>query len=345
MTRGKTMRRLILLCFSLISLLICDATLADSAFTKRKDVQRFINSMVKEHGFNKKELTNVMSQVQLQPQIIESMEKPYEKKTWDVYKQLFLTPERVQGGIAFWSANRETLAKAEKTYGVPANIIVAILGVETLYGKKQGNYRVIDALSTLAFNYPKRSAFFTKELGEYLLLCREQKVSPTQHLGSYAGAMGKPQFMPSSYRYYAADFTGNARKDLMNDDQAVIASVANYFKKHGWQTNQGIAQPAKIQGSRYKRINTNYRTAAYRLQQLEAVGIKPLTASMHSPAKVGLIELTTQAGAEYWLAYPNFYVITRYNTSPQYAMVVYLLSQQLKLQWAAANVGKKYAYV
>ncbi|WED42091.1 lytic murein transglycosylase B [Legionella cardiaca] len=340
------MRRLTTFCFALVTFLICGITQADTAFTQRKDVQRFINNMVQQHGFNKKELTLIMDNVQLQPQIIESMEKPYEKKTWDVYKQLFLTPERVQGGLAFWSANRETLAKAEKKYGVPANIIVAILGVETIYGKNQGNYRVIDALSTLAFNYPKRSAFFTKELGEYLLLCREQKISPTQNLGSYAGAMGKPQFMPSSYRYYAADFTGNAKKDLMNDDQAVIASVANYFHKHGWKTNQGIAQPAKVQGNRYKKINTNYKTAAYHWNQMAAAGVKPLTASLHTPAKVGLIELTTQTGAEYWLAYPNFYVITRYNSSPQYAMVVYLLSQQLKMQWAAAaNVGKKYAYV
>ncbi len=301
--------------------------------------------MVQKHGFNKKELTQVMADVKLQPQIIESMNKPYEKKSWDVYKQLFLTPERVQGGIAFWMANREALEKAEKKYKVPANIIVAILGVETIYGKNQGNYRVLDALSTLAFNYPKRSKFFTKELGEYLLLCREHKVSPMQYMGSYAGAMGKPQFMPSSYRYYAVDFTGNPKKDLMNDNEAVIASVANYFHKHGWKMNQGIAQPAKIEGNHYKKINTNYKSAAYHWQQLQAAGIKPLTASLHSPAKVGLIEFNTPKGAEYWLAYPNFYVITRYNTSPQYAMVVYLLSQQLKMQWATANLGKKFAYV
>ncbi|CEK10038.1 lytic murein transglycosylase B [Legionella hackeliae] len=340
------MRRLITLCLALVTFSICDVLQADTAFTQRKDVQRFINNMVQEHGFNKKELTQIMDDVKLQPQIIESMEKPYEKKSWDVYKQLFLTPERVQGGIAFWTANREALEKAEKKYGVPANIIVAILGVETLYGKNQGNYRVIDALSTLAFNYPKRSAFFTKELREYLLLCREHRVSPTEYMGSYAGAIGKPQFMPSSYRYYAVDFSGNAKKDLVNDDEAVIASVANYFHKHGWQMNQGVAQPAKILGSSYKKINTGYKSAAYRWQQLAAAGVKPLTASLHSPSKVGLIELTTQTGAEYWLAYPNFYVITRYNSSPQYAMVVYLLAQQLKMQWASsANIGKKYAYV
>lgn len=163
-------------------------------------------------------------------------------------------------------------------------------------------------------------------------------------MGSYAGAMGKPQFMPSSYRYYAADFTGNPKKDLMNDDDAVIASVANYFNKHGWNLNQGIAQPAQISGTGYKRINTSYKTAAYSISQLRAAGIKPVTASFNVPKKAGLIELTTDTGPEYWLAYPNFYVITRYNSSPQYALAVYLLAQQLKNQWAQATASKQYAY-
>lgn len=339
------MRRLILLCLAFATLISSFNAQADKAFTQRKDVQTFINYMVKNYAFNRQQLTTVMSDVVLQPQIIESMNKPYEKKSWDVYKQLFLTPQRVQGGIDFWKANQESLAKAEKQYNVPANVIVAIIGIETLYGKNQGSYRVLDALSTLAFNYPKRSEFFTKELKEYLLLCREHKVPPTQYLGSYAGAMGKPQFMPSSYRFYAADFSGNAKKDLMNDDQAVIASVANYFHKHGWHLNQGVAQPAKVEGTQVKRINTANKTAAYELKQLAAAGIKPLTASLNQPGKVGLIELTTEAGPEYWLAYPNFYVITRYNTSPQYALAVYLLSQQLKSQWALATVRKPFAYV
>ncbi|WP_133138422.1 lytic murein transglycosylase B [Legionella genomosp. 1] len=338
------MRRLIAIGFAFFTILYSSFGLADASFTQRKDVKAFIDTMVKKHNFDKIELLAVMSDVKLQPQIIESMEKPYEKKTWDVYKQLFLTPQRVEGGIDFWRKNQKALSKAEAKYHVPANIIVAIIGIETLYGKNQGNYRVLDALSTLAFDYPKRSEFFTKELGEYLLLCREHHVSPTQYMGSYAGAMGKPQFMPSSYRYYAADFTGNPKKDLMNDDDAVIASVANYFHKHGWTFNQGIAQPAQITGSAYKRINTSYKTAAYKTSQLRAAGIKPVTASFHVPKKAGLIELITQEGPEYWLAYPNFYVITRYNSSPQYALAVYLLAQQLKNQWAEANVSKQYAY-
>jgi membrane-bound lytic murein transglycosylase B len=327
---------LLALCFSQISL-------ADSAFTQRKEVQAFIKSMVETQGFNKKDLIALFDQVQLQPQIIESMEKPYEKKSWDEYRKLFITPQRIQGGMEFWKENQEALIKAEKHYGVPANIIVAIIGVETLYGKHQGNYRVLDALSTLAFNYPKRAPFFSKELREYLLLCREHKVSPTKYYGSYAGAMGKPQFMPSSYRYYAADFEGNPRKDLMNDNKAVIASVANYFQKHGWQSNESVAQPAKISGSGYRQINMEYKSAAYPIKKLLNSGVKPLTISYHQPSKAGVIALNTQQGQEYWLAYPNFYVITRYNTSPQYALAVYLLSQQLQDQWVK-NSSKKFAY-
>ena len=187
----------------------------------------------------------------------------------------------------------------------------------------------MDALTTLAFNYPKRSEFFTKELGEYLLLCREQGVPANQYMGSYAGAMGKPQFMPSSYRFYAVDFTGNGKRDLMNDDRDVVGSVANYFHRHGWKMNRAVAQPVNLLGSRSKQLRTNSKTADYALKQLLADGVKPLSALLDRSDKAGLIELMTPKGQEYWLAYPNFYVITRYNTSPQYALVVYLFSQQL----------------
>ncbi|STX29360.1 membrane bound lytic murein transglycosylase [Legionella beliardensis] len=338
------MRLFLTLCFALLTFCNQCIAYADAAFVQRPDVQNFINFMVKNHGFNKQYITQVMNDVQIQPQIIESMEKPYEKKPWDIYKQLFITQQRIDGGIAFWKANHQALLQAEKQYKVPASVIVAIIGVETFYGKHQGNYRVLDALSTLAFNYPKRSAFFTKELTEYLLLCREHQVAPTQYLGSYAGAMGKPQFMPSSYRYYAADFLGRPKKDLMNDDSAVIASVANYFHKHGWSLNQSVAQPARVTGNQVKRINTNFKNATYAPKQLIAAGIRPLLDTQKQPNKVGLIALETAKGSEYWLTYPNFYVITRYNNSPQYALAVYLLAQELQHQWAALTI-KKSAYV
>ena len=317
---------------------------AEPALVQRKEVKAFITKMVKQHHFDRRQLVAILSAAKYQPQIIESMEKPYEKKTWDVYKDLFLTPQRVQAGVDFWQANQKALAKAEREYGVPANIIVAIIGVETLYGKHQGNYRVLDALTTLAFHYPKRSPFFTKELGEYLLLCREQGVPADKYMGSYAGAMGKPQFMPSSYRFYAVDFTGNGKRDLMNDDRDAIGSVANYFHKHGWKMDKGVAQPVTVSGSHYKKLATNSRTPDYALKHILAAGVKPNSAVMDHPQKAGLIELTTQKGPEYWLAYPNFYVITRYNTSPQYALVVYLFSQQLYNQWASLQARNAHKY-
>jgi len=332
--------RILLIIFTFL-LSVTAPSFAESPLTQRQDVKAFIQDMVKTHHFNQKEMQNLFDTVKIQQPIIDAMNRPYEKKPWDIYKQLFLTPERVQAGLTYWAENKATLARAEKQYGVPANVIVAIIGVETLYGKHQGNYRVIDALSTLAFDYPKRSAFFTKELKEYLLLCREHHVSPALYLGSYAGAMGKPQFIPSSYRYYAVNFSGNPKKDLMHDDEAVIASVANYFHQHGWHLNEAVTQPANISGSRYKKIHTDYKTATYHPRELARAGVKPATRSSERlPEHAGLIELTTQLGSEFWVTYPNFYVITRYNTSPQYALVVYLLSQQLNKQWASLASNK-----
>lgn len=338
------MQRISWLSFTIL-FLISFNTFSDNTFTQRKDVQLFIQSMVKQHHFNAAKLTEIMNQVEIQPQIIESMEKPYEKKNWDVYKNLFLTKQRLKGGLDYWNANQKALAKAQKRYGVPPEIIVAILGVETLYGEHQGEYRVLDALATLAFNYPKRSAFFTKELKEYLLLCREHGVSPTTYKGSYAGAMGKPQFMPSSYRYYAVDFNNKGKRDLIGNNGDSIGSIANYFQKHGWRVNEGIAQNAKLTGWKFKHIQTNPKSANYNYAQLDKAGVRPITASHNHPARAGLIELMTDDGKEYWLAYPNFFVITRYNSSPQYALVVYLLSQQLKKEWLEQNAKRHRAYV
>ncbi len=314
---------------AVLSLALCWSAHAENALLHRKDVQHFINNMVVHDKFSRSELYASLKAAQFQPQIIESMDKPYEKKTWDVYKALFLTPQRVKAGVEFWQANAETLARAQKEYGVPAEMIVAILGVETQYGKRQGEYRVLDALTTLAFHYPKRSEYFTRELREYFLLCREHHVSPTQYIGSYAGAIGQPQFMPSSYRLFAVDFAGRGHSDLVNDNKDVIGSVANYFNKHGWVPNQHVAQPAHLEAPQSEHLVMNGKHADYSYSKLVASGVKPLSNTPHHPDQAGLIELTTKEGAEYWLAYPNFYVITRYNTSPQYALAVYLLSRQL----------------
>ena len=339
------MRFLVRLGFAGLFCAFVSSVYADAALLQRKDVQQFVNVLVKDYHFDRKQVSATLREANFQPQIIESMEKPYEKKSWDMYKGLFLTKERVQSGIQYWQSNQKALARAEKEFGVPAPIIVAIIGVETLYGKHQGNYRVLDALTTLAFDYPKRSDFFAKELREYLLLCREHHVPATQYMGSYAGAMGKPQFMPSSYRFYAVDFTGKGTRDLINNDQDVIGSVANYFHKHGWKLDSGIAEPAKVRGLRYKKLATNSKFANYDVRRLFASGVSPMAGKVSHSGRAGLIELSTDKGEEYWLAYPNFYVITHYNTSPQYALVVFLLAKQLQQQWALLSKHSNRLYV
>lgn len=328
----------------LVLFLLSQVSQADKALLERKEAQRFVDKMVQQYHFDRGQLRHILMAAQFQPKIIESMEKPYEKKTWDIYRALFLTEQRVQKGIEFWKKNQGALSHIEKKYGVPPEIIVAIIGVETMYGEHQGTYRVLDALTTLAFYYPKRSEFFTKELGEFLLLCREQQVAADAYVGSYAGAMGKPQFMPSSYRFYAVAYNGKGTRDLMNNDQDVVASVANYFHKHGWKNGKSIVEPVAVNGFKYKQLTTNTRTPDYTMKDLLRIGVKPEKPITDMSQKVGLIELTTPNGQEYWMAHPNFYVITHYNTSPQYALVVYLLSQQLHQQWANKQVGKGSVY-
>ena len=300
----------------------------------KAEAQSFVQSMVKRDHFTKAEVESALRLANYQQSIIDAMNHPYEQKPWNVYQALFLTDERIQQGVRFWKDNQAALRAAEVKFGVPADMIVAIIGIETLYGKHQGNYRVLDALTTLAFYYPKRSAYFMRELREYLLLCREHKVPVTQYLGSYAGAMGKPQFMPSSYRVYAVNFLDAGHNaDLMHEDRDVINSVANYFHQHGWKAHEKIAEPTSVNWWASQHLVTNSKFPNYTLQQLRKTGIK---SSIHwTQMRAGVLELmNTGKKQEYWLAYHNFYVITRYNTSPQYALAAYLLSQRLRQEWA-----------
>ncbi len=303
---------------------------ADAALLKQRDTQAFIHDLVAHDQFDRKQVQNILAAAKFQPQIIAAMERPYEKKNWDVYRALFLTPERLKSGLSFWRNNQQILRKVEQEYGVPAEMIVAILGVETLYGKRQGDYRVLDALTTLAFYYPARSAYFKRELREFLLLCREHGVSATRYKGSYAGAMGKPQFMPSNYRVYAVDFKGRGHPDLMRADRDVIMSVANYFKKHGWQTQQMVVEKVQVPHAPTRSLVMNSKAPNYTFGQLLQAGVHLQMRQKFHPQEAGLLELITANGPEYWMAYPNFYVITRYNTSPQYALVVYLLAESLR---------------
>lgn len=303
---------------------------AQTNLTQNADVQNFINQMVEKHGFDQKNLETLFSHVNIRPEIIAAMNKPYESKPWYEYRRFFISQARINNGVKFWQTYDKTLREAEKQYGVPPYVVVAIIGIESNYGQYKGKFPVIDALSTLAFDYPKRAKFFSKELEEFLLLSRDLNMDPMQPMGSYAGAMGQPQFMPSSFRAYAVDFSGNGNKDLVNNEIDVIGSVANYFYQHGWKSGQPIADTANVNNTELTNITPNKGKPVLTIAELAAQGITPTT-PQPANEKANLIELEKSAKQqEYWLGYPNFYVIMRYNPRITYAMAVYQLAEQIR---------------
>tara|TARA_B110000908_G_scaffold168898_1_gene224808 strand:+ start:384 stop:1355 length:972 start_codon:yes stop_codon:yes gene_type:complete len=306
---------------------------AGTSFIERDDVKAFIKSVEKQYHLPKKELVNTLSQVKLKKKVLHSIKNPKEANAWTNYRGIFITKSRINAGLTFQKKNQALLVKAEKKYGVPQEIILAILGVETNFGSKQGSYRVLDSLSTLAFDFERRSQFFKKELANFLVLCHEQKFKPTSVYGSYAGAIGQPQFMPSSYRAYAVDFSGDGKKDLRNNTADAIGSIANYLSVHGWKHNQGITEQASIIGNNYKRMITKARYAQHRISRLNRNGIK--TQHAKQATKGSLLAFKSPKDTEYWLAYPNFFVITKYNTSKQYALAVHLLAEEFKTKKTA----------
>jgi membrane-bound lytic murein transglycosylase B len=284
--------------------------------------------MVITHQFDESKLNELFQAVEIKEDILKRISSPAEGMPWYKYRKIFMTDARINGGVKFWRENASALTAVEQQTGVPAEIIVAIIGVETFYGQKTGNYRVIDALSTLGFAYPPRSKFFLSELESYLLLCRDEHINPLEPVGSYAGAMGMPQFMPSSFRAYAIDFNNDSHRDIWHDNADVIASVANYFVKHQWQTGQAIAIPVRATGIAYKTALTKGLKPDLRLAELESLHIK-LSRPLPLSAKVKLLAFEQQQSEELWAGLDNFYVITRYNHSPLYAMAVYQLSQSI----------------
>lgn len=304
---------------------------------ERADLQAFLDEMVEKYQFDKGQLTEWFSQTKIKPEIIAAITRPYEALPWHKYKSLFITDSHVKKGVEFWKTHEATLKRAEQTYGVPPEMIVAIIGVETRYGTFKGKHAILDSLSTLAFEYPKRSAFFKKELEQFLLLVKEQNLDPSEMLGSYAGAMGVPQFISSSYREYAVDFSGNGQSDLINNIDDAIGSVANYFARHGWQKNGPVAVQAKVKGNSVDKLeqSTNSPKPIYTLAELKKYGVTPSTKA-DSKEKFAMMTFEEKDGNDYWLGMNNFYVITRYNHSHHYAMAVYQLSKKLKSAYQEA---------
>ena len=321
--------RLSLLLAGVLACSLCSA--AD--FAEREDVRAFINGMVTRHGFEAERLREAFHGVEVSESVLRAISKPAEALPWYKYREIFLKPDRVEQGVRFWNENRAALERARSAYGVPEEFIVAIIGVETRYGKNAGDYKVIDSLATLAFDYPPRAEFFRGELEQYLLLAREQGFDPRSLKGSYAGAMGIPQFISSSYRRFAVDFDVDGVTDIWGNPQDAIGSVANYFHNHGWQKGGLVALPAgQVGGGAAVQPGTGLEpdlTAA----DLEAMGIRPAL-PVPPGTKVKLVALETESGPEYWLGFQNFYVITRYNRSPLYAMAVTQLAQMIREQQA-----------
>lgn len=289
----------------------------------------FATELEAEHGIKPAVTKTWLEQANRLESVLEAISRPAEKRlTWADYRKIFLTEKRIEEGKQFLKDNEALLAKAEKEFGVPREIIGAIIGVETFYGKRQGNYRVLDSLATLAFDYPKRSLFW-RELKEFFVMSQEQSVDPGAVKGSYAGAMGYGQFIPSSYRAYAIDYDGDGKKDLWANKADAIGSVANYFKRHGWKKNEAVTQRVRVKGDKYQEAVNDRLKPKWTVAELKALGVTP-TQNVADDASATLVKLMGEKGAEFWLGNHNFYVITRYNHSRMYAMAVYQLSQVIK---------------
>jgi len=300
---------------------------------------QFVQTMVNKHQFVASDLQQLFQSVEIKDNIIQLMNRPAEGMPWYQYRKIFMIDRRITAGAAFWLAHQDVLDTVEKKYGVPADIIVAIIGVETFYGENTGNHRVIDALSTLAFNYPKRSRFFLSELENFLILSREEKLNPLQPTGSYAGAMGIPQFMPSSYLTYAADYEGDGQRDIWQNPADAIASVANYFSRHHWQPGKPVAalvMTKKIEELK-KRLTKGLKPDI-QWQQLQALAVTSQQ-PIQPDTVVKLLAYQQLNNQEWWVGFDNFYVITRYNHSPLYAMAVFQLSQAIRQRYT--DIGQE----
>lgn len=302
-------------------------------FGERADVQAFIQEMVQQYHFDADELTALFNRVQEKPQILAKIQRPFEdRKQWFEYRDYFVTEKRVREGVEFWKQYEKALARAEKRYDIPVAIIVAIIGVESNYGEYLGEFKVLEALANIAFRYKPRSDFFRTQLVEFLLLCSEKQIDPTVPLGSYAGAIGQPQFMPRAFREYAVDFNNSGSIDLTHNEEDVIGSIANFLKEHGWEKDGKILVAAKKEQSYSESLPVNVLEEQFTVERLVKAGLSPL-AEVKAHTRFGIIRLMEREGPKYWLGLHNMYVLTQYNTHIQYGMVVYELSQRISKRY------------
>ena len=317
-----------LVCAALTSL-NCAAQTPPS-FASEPEVIDFARDLEQRQGFNADELLAQFAQTRPNAKVLQLIKPPTSplQRSWERYRPRFLNERRINGGVRFWQENQAMLARARALYGVPEEIIVAIIGVETEYGRNTGGFRVLEALATLAFHYPLRAEFFRTELEQFLLLARENNLDPLAVKGSFAGAIGIPQFMPGSQRRYAVDFDGDQRIDLGNSVDDAIGSVGRFLEQHGWQAGQGIALPASSQGEPERSLLEAGLRPSLKVAELSSKGV---ISDADPAATVALIDLVSPGReTEYWLGFDNFYVITRYNRSSFYAMSVFQLAEEIR---------------
>jgi membrane-bound lytic murein transglycosylase B len=289
----------------------------------------FVDRMEQLYQYDRKELIQLFQKTEYNPEVIHRVTKPFEEKPWDFYKNFFITPDRIAGGVQYWHDHAATLEKASRQYGVSPAVIVAIIGIETKYGQEPGKFPELSTLATLSFRYPKRAAFFQKELENYLLLTRDYKLSPTSLYGSYAGALGIPQFMPSNYRQYAVSYDGKPSVNLLEDHDDAIASIAYYLQRSGWDAHQPVASPLKNSQKVRGWLISKDAKPVFHLKTFEKFGLRAST--RESPhIKSALIALRNTDGNEYWITFQNFYAIMAYNPRTTYAMAIYQLSEAIK---------------
>lgn len=297
---------------------------------KRPEIAAFVTDVVARQNLKKKQVLALLRKGEPQPKIIEAITRPAEKVTpWWEYHDRFLTEERVSQGAEFYVEHREPLEKIAGMRGIPPEYLVAIMGVETKYGRFTGKYRVLDALMTLAFDYPPRSDYFRGELEQFLLLTSEEHLDPLKVTGSYAGAMGVPQFMPSSYRLFAVDGNGDSQRDLWNDWDDILASIANYFVEHGWEAGGPVLAETRLDPEPRFQIDTRNLELNETVESLNSQGVMVVSDQTGTTPAV-LISAEQHDGPAYRVGFKNFYVITRYNRSARYAMAVHDLATAIK---------------
>lgn len=312
------------------------APAASALDASREDVRAFRQEMLRRHDFDAAWLDQVLADAQSLPRIIELISRPAEQvMPWHQYREHFLTPERIAAGVEFWIEHRERIAEASRRTGVARHVIVGILGCETYFGRITGRFRVLDALATLAFDYPPRSGYFRGELEQFLLLAREEQVDVASVQGSYAGAMGSAQFMPRSYRAFAVDGDGDDRRDLWGSWDDVIASVANYLAEHGWRRDEPVVEPAALWFPRVDGLVAGKLAPDTTVKALRDAGLR-FDSALPDPAPALFVQVDGGSGPEFRAGFHNFGVITRYNRSVLYALAVHDLGRRIESLLPAA---------